>query len=118
MYPMQAGPTYFLSLHICECSAMFYLCGGFNPLWCLATAKFSLTLHWFSQKYIADPLWFYHKWSTGVQTCYLIRVPGHYWAIICSCLVVDVLKTRLEDLMTMPAEMSSRCLIIYPCISA
>ena len=32
--------------------------GSFKPLQVVSDP------HWFSQKYIADPLWFYHKSST------------------------------------------------------
>ena len=42
--------------------------GGLIPLWCLSTPKFSLIPKKIvknSQKYIADPLWFYHISSTG-----------------------------------------------------
>ena len=38
--------------------------GGLTPLWCLSTPQVFIDPHWFSQKYIADPLRFYHKSGT------------------------------------------------------
>ena len=38
--------------------------GGLTPLWCLSTPQVFIDPHWFSQQYIATPLWFYHKSST------------------------------------------------------
>ena len=52
-------------------SAWFVTGWGFNPLWCLSTPPVFIDPHWFSRKYIADPLWFSHKSSTGYnQPCY------------------------------------------------
>jgi len=56
-------PSYVLFIS----SARFVGGWGLTPLWCLSTPKFVLTprkIVKISQKYIADPLWFSHKWST------------------------------------------------------
>ena len=65
---------------ICEChlhNRQCQICRGFNPLWCLSTPKFSLIptiLVKNSQKYIADPFWFYHKSSTDNRRCRYVTV--------------------------------------------
>ena len=92
-YGLASAIVSIVQLQLFECVSMCSICrgvGGLTPLVPL-TPKFSLTPTGSikkSQKYIADPLWFYHKSSTVCKQLEIIIEATLYVL----CLFVDTLQ--------------------------